>query len=193
VSHNSEWWGAVQDGGRGMTGSTGDTHGQPHDGVGGVGGVGGAGGVADRSGQAGLVPDWLGDLLGQFIRTAGLLHPDQSLLGQPVSLSEGYALAELANAEPLTQRDLAERLGLEKSTVSRLVAGLERRGLVLRRRDPDNRRYYQLTLTEDGRAAARRLVTAMWTYHARIIAGMTAAEQEALATGLSALLRVMRQ
>jgi DNA-binding MarR family transcriptional regulator len=51
---------------------------------------------------------------------------------------------------PASQQDLAARLHLEKSTVSRMAAGLEQRGLVVRERDPGNRRLYRLRLTERG-------------------------------------------
>jgi DNA-binding MarR family transcriptional regulator len=143
-------------------------------------------------------PDWklddsLGTLLARLIRTAGLLQPDHPLLGQPVSLSEAFALAELIRDEPLSQRDLAERLDLEKSTVSRLVAGLERHGHVSRHRDPGNRRYYRITLTDLGRSTAERLATGMRQRHAEILAAMTEAEREALTIGVSALLRAMGQ
>ncbi len=153
---------------------------------------GGRSGVGDDAADR-LSHDWLTGLLGQFIRAAGLLQPDRPLLGERVSLSEGWALIELAEGSPLTQRDLTERLGLEKSTVSRLVAGLERRGLLTRRRNPANRRFHQVAITEDGRAAVGRLADAMLERHHRILAAMTSAERHALNTGLTALVRAMGQ
>jgi DNA-binding MarR family transcriptional regulator len=149
------------------------------------------GGRASRRGYAWGVHDSLGILLDRLVRTAGLLQPDQPMLGQPVSLSEAYALAELAGDAPLSQRDLAVRLDLEKSTVSRLVAGLERRGHVRRQRDPTNRRYYQITLTDQGRSTVAQLATGMRRRHAQILGAMTEAERNALAIGVSALLRAM--
>ena len=41
-------------------------------------------------------------------------------------MSEVFALGELSEEGALSQQDLAGRLGLEKSTVSRLAAGMER-------------------------------------------------------------------
>jgi DNA-binding MarR family transcriptional regulator len=103
------------------------------------------------------------------------------------------ALTELAAGAPLTQQQLAERLGLEKSTVSRLIAGLERRSLVRRRRDPDNRRFAQVSLTEHGRTVTHRMGNAMLERHGHIFAAMTAAERDALTVGLTALVRAMNQ
>jgi len=149
--------------------------------------------IGEAAGAVGPARDWLGALLARLIRVAGLLHPDEPLLGHPVTLSEGFALSELRAAAPLTQRDLADRLGLEKSTVSRLVAGLEERGMVTRRRNPENRRFYQLDLTEHGRAAADGLALSLRERHAQLLAAMTAPERDALATGLTGLLRAMGQ
>lgn len=140
-----------------------------------------------------LKRDWLGVLFDQLVRTAGLLQPDQPSAGDRISLSESYALFELTEGAPLTQRELAERLDLEKSTVSRLVAGLERRELVTRRRNPDNRRLSQVAITGHGRRVLNGMAAAMLEHHARISAAMTAAERDALATGLAALVRAMDQ
>jgi DNA-binding MarR family transcriptional regulator len=137
--------------------------------------------------------DWLAVLLDQVVRTAGLLHVDEQPEGDRVSMSESFALMELAEHAPLTQRDLAERLELEKSTVSRLVAGLERRKLVTRHRNPHNRRFFHVALTEHGRAVIHGLAAAMLEHHARIFATMTPGERDALATGVSALVRAMEQ
>src|SRR5690242_10693859 len=89
----------------------------------------------------------LHDLFLDLIRAAGLVEPDRSVPGHPLSMSQAFALHELDTDPPLSQRDLAERLRLEKSTVSRLAADLERDGLLARERDPDNRRLYRLRLT----------------------------------------------
>ncbi len=78
----------------------------------------------------------LHELLMDVVRAAGLLQPDQTAAGHPVSLSQAFALHELDTGTPLSQRDLAERLRLEKSSVSRLAAEMERKGLLVRERDP---------------------------------------------------------
>ena len=95
-----------------------------------------------------------------LVRVAGLLQPDQELPGYSVSLSAAYAIHELDHGDGLSQQELAERLMLEKSTVSRMVADLERKGLIERERDPANRRVYRLRLTDEGRA-----------FHVRVAAG----------------------
>jgi DNA-binding MarR family transcriptional regulator len=137
-------------------------------------------------------PERLHELLMDLVRAAGLLQPDRLIPGHPVSLSQGYALHELDTAEGASQRDLAERLGLEKSTVSRMAADLEQRGLVVRERDPDNRRLYRLRLTEQGRAVHRNMADGFHEQFVHWSAALSDAERAALLTGLPALIRIIR-
>jgi DNA-binding MarR family transcriptional regulator len=127
-----------------------------------------------------------------LILAAGLLQPDQAVPGQPVSMSQAFALHELDAGTPLSQRELAERLRLEKSTVSRMAADLERKGLLVRERDPDNRRLYRLLLTDHGREVRARMAAAFHERYVRWVAAMSRTEREALLTGLPALVNAMR-
>jgi DNA-binding MarR family transcriptional regulator len=52
---------------------------------------------------------------------------------------------------PLSQRQLIDLLGVDKSTMVRVVDDLERQGLLVRRRDPNDRRAYAVELTDHGR------------------------------------------
>ena len=60
-----------------------------------------------------------------FVRSFGLHKPDQTPCGQPVAVAEAHALTDLAAFRPMRQGELAARLRLEKSTVSRLVRQME--------------------------------------------------------------------
>jgi DNA-binding MarR family transcriptional regulator len=112
--------------------------------------------------------------------------------GEPVpavSASEARALIELAAARGIAQGELASLIGLEKSTVSRLAAGLERKGWVRRGRDEGNQRYVRLYLTPEGTAMAGRLWRAWQSRQARILAALSAEERSGLSAGLRGLLR----
>lgn len=137
-------------------------------------------------------PDRLHRLVMEFVRTAGLLHPDQLIPGDPISLSQAFAVHELDTDPPLSQQELAGRLRLEKSSVSRLVAELERRGLLVRGRDPASRRTRRLQLTDQGRALHARMAGAFHQQYVRWVAAMAPAERDALLVGLSALVRAAR-
>jgi DNA-binding MarR family transcriptional regulator len=106
-----------------------------------------------------------------------------------VSASEARALIELLSARGIAQGQLAALLGLEKSTVSRLAAGLERKGWLRRGRDEGNQRYVRLYLTPEGRTIAAQVWQAWQSRQARILAGLSAEERVGLAAGLRGLVR----
>lgn len=104
-----------------------------------------------------------------FVRSFGLLDQDQTPCGQPISVSQAHALQVLGEAEGIPQQVLAEQLGLDKSTTSRLVTHLVERGWTTKTVNPANRREAQLCLTPQGRkvlqevnAAASTRFEAIW-------------------------------
>ena len=106
-----------------------------------------------------------------------------------VSGSEARALIELVKARGIAQGELAGLLGLEKSTVSRLAAGLERKGWIRRGRDEGNQRYVRLYLTAEGGAVADRLWNAWHSRQERLLAALTPEERTGLSAGLRGLVR----
>jgi DNA-binding MarR family transcriptional regulator len=133
------------------------------------------------------------DVLRQFLQRLarqGLLEPHNHA-GFEVSLSEVMALGELVDVGGLSQQQLGDLLGLEKSTVSRLSAGMEGRGWLVRERDPANRRYYRLRLTDEGRDVAVQIGADLRGHHRRLLAAMTPEERDGLSLGLSGLLRAL--
>ena len=109
--------------------------------------------------------------------------------GGPVSASEARALIELVAARGIAQGELASLLGLDKSTVSRLAASLERKGWVRRGRDEANQRYVRLYLTPAGGETAARVWQAWQARQARILATLSEDERAGLAAGLRGLIR----
>src|SRR3984885_13263049 len=106
-----------------------------------------------------------------------------------VTGSEARALIELMSARGIAQGELAALLGLDKSTVSRLASGLERKGWIRRGRDEDNQRYVRLYLTPEGRVIAAQVWRAWQSRQARIIAAPSAEERVGLSAGLRGLVR----
>ena len=106
-----------------------------------------------------------------------------------LSTSEARALIELVAARGISQGQLGTLLGLEKSTVSRLAAGLERKGWIERGRDEANQRYVRLYLTPEGSRVAAVIWQAWQSRQARILSGLSGREREGLAAGLRGLIR----
>lgn len=82
------------------------------------------------------------------VRELGFLRPTLAQSG--LSPSSVHALIEIGATEGLSARDLVERLVLEKSTVSRLIRGLEERELVAREPAQEDGRRRVLRLTPSG-------------------------------------------
>ncbi|MFJ4835436.1 MarR family winged helix-turn-helix transcriptional regulator [Streptomyces sp. NPDC088747] len=76
---------------------------------------------------------------------AGRVHPELSLVSYTL-------LGHLEERGGCRATDLAAHYALDKSTVSRQVAALERSGLIERRQDPADHRVQVLDLTETGTA-----------------------------------------
>ena len=76
---------------------------------------------------------------------------------------EYSVLAVLAERSPLSQTQIAEILGLDRTTILKLGASLEGTGLVVRERDANDARAYAVALTPAGdrlRAEAFELLLA---------------------------------
>ncbi|WP_428563800.1 MAG: MarR family winged helix-turn-helix transcriptional regulator [Solidesulfovibrio sp. DCME] len=72
--------------------------------------------------------------------------------GMGMTAEQWGAALVLASGEAMTQQQLGARLFLEKSSVSRLVDGLERRGFISRAPDPDDGRQKLVVLTPQATA-----------------------------------------
>jgi DNA-binding MarR family transcriptional regulator len=57
---------------------------------------------------------------------------------------------------PISQQALGEQLGIDRTTVVELIDELEQQGVVVRRRNPADRRSYALTLTPRGHTVQKR-------------------------------------
>ena len=106
------------------------------------------------------------EVLGQefvaLIHAFGVLRTDATPCGQPMSVSTAHAICELAAHGPVSQTELADRLGLEASSISRLVDQLNRKGWAQRAPDADHndKRIRLVHLTELGRQAASQVSAA---------------------------------
>lgn len=87
-----------------------------------------------------------------------------------------------------SQQDLGERLGINRTTMVKLIDRLEGAGQVVRARNPGDRRSYVLALTDDGRSAVKAMEPAMSAGDDRLTAALTPAERDRLDVLLSTLL-----
>ena len=74
-----------------------------------------------------------------------------------ISVTQCYALETLVEQGPMRLSELAERLFLDKSTTSRVVQTLIKKGYVEQRDDPSDRRAVALSPTRTGRQLCARI------------------------------------
>ena len=74
-----------------------------------------------------------------------------------LSVTQCYALEALVERGPLTINDLAARLYLDKSTVSRVVDALGRKGLLEKAPHPEDRRAVQLLASPAGKSVQAQI------------------------------------
>ena len=117
-----------------------------------------------------------------------------------VSRAFGDALAEVGGSLPMwliltrlrteewpAQLELARAVGIEGPTLTRHLDGLERAGLVVRRRDPEDRRVVKVELTKEGEARHAELRQAVIEFDRRLRSGLSADELAQLRQLLSKL------
>jgi DNA-binding MarR family transcriptional regulator len=85
---------------------------------------------------------------------------------------------EVASAAP--QHAVGKRLGIDKSTMTVVGDHLEGLGLVERRRNPQNRRAYELMLTDAGREVLARAEPLLATAQEELLGPLDAAERAQL-------------
>ncbi len=90
-----------------------------------------------------------------YTNILGLL--DRHVLDSGYSLTEARILYELSHAGRGIANELAAQLHLDKSYLSRILAGFEKKGLVRREVSGDDNRAYSIELTAKGRQCFREL------------------------------------
>lgn len=119
----------------------------------------------------------------QLARTAKAVSRafDAALVQAGGSLPVWLVLLSLRSGRPGTQRELAEAVGIRGATLTHHLTAMERDGLVVRRRDPLNRRVQQVEMTPAGEAMFDRLRVAARAHDERLRTGLSESEVDELA------------
>lgn len=89
-----------------------------------------------------------------------------------ISVTQCYALEVLADQGPMRSQALAALLLLDKSTTTRVVDALERKGYVERRADEEDARALSLRITASGRALYETINRGLVMQQAELLAGL---------------------
>jgi len=109
---------------------------------------------------------------GFLIRRLHQLHCSlfiEETRGYDITPVQYSLMTALAAGGELEQNSLALEIGLERSSVAEVVPRLQRRGLLQRRRSPDDGRVKLIRLTRKGGTLLRRMAGAVQRAHDRTI------------------------
>lgn len=106
-----------------------------------------------------------------------------------IQLRDHIVLSALHKTPNLTQIELGRALGLDKTTLMTQLDGLERRGLVLRRRDPRDRRARIPEITEAGEALRAIIAAGSADVEAAAVSGFSGDEVQTFRRILIAIIR----
>jgi MarR family transcriptional regulator for hemolysin len=112
---------------------------------------------------------------------------DTTLVRAGGSQPAWLVLLALKSREMANQRELAEAVGIQEATLTHHLNGMERAGLVTRRRDPANRRVHLVELTPAGDELFGRLRDVAVAFDARLRTGFAPEEMDALSDLLDRL------
>jgi DNA-binding MarR family transcriptional regulator len=121
----------------------------------------------------------------QTLSLAAGIDRDCATLLAPHGLSEGrFVLLFLLDAAPdgLAPNMLAQRAGVTRATVTGLLDGLEREGLVARHAEASDRRALRIRLTRKGQQIAQQVFAQHSHWIAGLYGGLSASERQQLAT-----------
>jgi DNA-binding MarR family transcriptional regulator len=100
---------------------------------------------------------------------------------------ECAALLAIDDREPLSQQDVADRLGVDRTTMVALIDELQTKGLVQRHPHPDDRRRNVVELTPVGKQTLTRAVAANDEAEREFLSGLAAADAARFRAALQAV------
>jgi DNA-binding MarR family transcriptional regulator/GNAT superfamily N-acetyltransferase len=113
-----------------------------------------------------------------YTKQIGLLQ--DGYLRSPFSLTEVRALYEVAHHDAATVTQLAQELGLDLGYLSRMLGGLEKRGLIAKRLSDTDRRQTLVSLSDAGQAAFAELNAASRGDIVAILRGLSETDRDRL-------------
>ena len=102
-------------------------------------------------------------------------------------------LMAVAENEGLSQTDLVERTGVDRSTLADIVKRLKGKGLIQRRRTKEDARAYAVKLTDEGRTVLRTAEPLAKRVDERILDALPAKRRDPFVNALGSIISTLEQ
>jgi DNA-binding MarR family transcriptional regulator len=89
-------------------------------------------------------------------------------------------LLAIDSTEPASQQEIAQRMGVDRTTMVAIIDALEAKGIIARHPDPEDRRRNVVELTPTGQDMLRQAITASDAAEAQLLAPLSPAESQQL-------------
>lgn len=122
---------------------------------------------------------YIGYWINKVERTMKNIH-DKRFQEYGITVSQASLLHQLWHEDGLTQTQIQEKLSMRGASVSGLVDGLLKKGLIIRKQDEDDARYKRLYLTEQGREIEGKTIGLMMELDEEIMDGFDQEENAML-------------
>ncbi|MGH9101502.1 MAG: MarR family winged helix-turn-helix transcriptional regulator [Acidimicrobiales bacterium] len=160
-----------------------------------------AAGTPGTAGMAGLVRadlpagqvEWAVSRLVRWSLRQDVQHAIVARSGVSITLAHAWALATVVECGPLRLSELAERLGIDASTLTPRVRQLVADGLVERSEDPADRRAARIVVTPAGQEAFAALRTARRELLDEALVELDLPERASLGRALAAVVSHLEQ
>lgn len=123
-------------------------------------------------------------ICGQAMRN----YADQRLKNHDLTVEQLHILKQLSAANGQTQRQLCEEAGKSPANMTRILDRLEKKGSVIREKNPDDRRSTLVFLTEEGETLLSEVKVLFEGFHPRVVAGISLEKQKIAMDVLSRIL-----
>ena len=120
-----------------------------------------------------------------YTNILGLL--DRDILDSGYSLTEARILFELGEFERVTASALAKRLTIDKSYLSRIVAGFEKKELIIKEASNDDSRAFNLRLSEKGLDVIGLLTEKSNAQISRLLAPLSRTERDEIGAAMETI------
>jgi DNA-binding MarR family transcriptional regulator len=120
-------------------------------------------------------------------------HLRREAHAEGITGGQAALLAQIRNHPQLGVRDLAAREGISAPSMTRYLDRLEKAGLIVRTRSPQDARRIRLALTPKGVGVLRSVRRRRTAWLAERLDGLAPAEQRAVADAIEPLTRLLEE